>query len=179
MQRLLVKDEEFLEKVEQLKGELDPDDNGHFSFSGSASSKDGAKTREITLDSLNDAYDYIVDNNLDKDSAEYEELREDIRQFIEDNELDVVVKHSKKIQDLLEEVEEAMKDKAKTPTKTVEPEKSEEKNNPEDDSKKAEEEEVRSPRKRPSRSEDEEEAKSEEAAEERPKRRRRLSDEEE
>lgn len=153
------KDDEFLAAIEQLKGEMSADDNSHFSFSGNGSSEKENKGREITLDSLNDAYDYIVDNNLDKDSDEYEELREDIRQFIEDNELDVSVKHSKKTQDLLDEIEEAMEAKSKTPVKPVE--KKEEKPAKEEAKpakKEAEDEEEEEPkprtRKRPARQED-------------------------
>lgn len=191
------KDEEFLAAIEQLKGELSSDDNSHFSFSGNSSSDKESKGREITLDSLNDAYDYIVDNNLDKDSDEYEELREDIRQFIEDNELDVVVKHSKKMQDLLDEVEEAMEAKSKTPVKSAEKkeekpaEKKAEPVKEEAEGDDEEEEEKPRTRKRPARQVEEEEKpepKSEESkeaeeeeeeekpAEEAPRRRRRRSE---
>ncbi len=110
------KDEEFLEAVEKLKGELPADDNSHFSFGGSGKSN-GKESTAITLDSLNQAYDYIIDKNLGRDSDEYEALREDIRQFIEDNDLSdvVVVKHSKKIEDLLNELEEAMEERESAP----------------------------------------------------------------
>ena len=192
------KDDEFLAAIEQLKGELSSDDNSHFSFSGNSSSDKESKGREITLDSLNDAYDYIVDNNLDKDSDEYEELREDIRQFIEDNELDVVVKHSKKMQDLLDEVEEAMEAKSKTPVKSAEKkeekpaEKKAEPVKEEAEGDDEEEEEKPRTRKRPARQVEEEEEKpepkpeeskeaeeeeeEEKPAEEAPRRRRRRSE---
>lgn len=110
------KDEEFLEAVEKLKGELPADDNSHFTFGGSTKAS-GKESTAITLDSLNQAYDFIIDKNLGRDSDEYEALREDIRQFIEDNELSdvVVVKHSKKIEDLLNELEEAMEERESAP----------------------------------------------------------------
>ena len=110
------KDEEFLEAVEKLKGELPADDTSHFTFGGGAKSN-GKESTAITLDSLNQAYDYIIDKNLGRESDEYEALREDIRQFIEDNDLSdvVVVKHSKKIEDLLNELEEAIEERESAP----------------------------------------------------------------
>lgn len=173
----VTKDEEFLAAIETLKGELPSDDTSHFTLGGSSDSKvSDKKESKITLDSLNEAYDYIVDNNLGKDSDEVDELREDIRQFIEDNELDVVVKHSKKLKDLLEEVEDAMEDKSKTPvapakaeTKKEEPE--EEQKAEDEDDKDKEEESVRPARRRPRRpSADEEEvpAKSDDEDNEKP-----------
>lgn len=185
------KDQEFLDAIEQLKGELSTDDNSHFSLSGdNTSGKDNS--RKITLESLNEAYDYIVDKGLGKDSDEYEELREDIRQFIEDNELDVVVKHSKKIEDLLEEIEEALDSKSKTPTKPAAKEEPAEENDDDDDDKNEQEEEKPRTRKRPSRQEEDDEeqkpSKKEEdndddkddnnAAEEQPRPRRRRRSEE-
>lgn len=153
------KDQEFLDAIEQLKGELSTDDNSHFSLSGDNTSDKG-NSRKITLESLNEAYDYIVDKGLGKDSDEYEELREDIRQFIEDNELDVVVKHSKKIPDLLDEIEEALESKSKTPTKPAaasKEEPAEESNDDDDKDEQEEEEEKPRTRKRPSRQEEDNE----------------------
>lgn len=184
----VTKDEEFLAAIETLKGELPSDDTSHFTLGGSSEGR-SADNREskITLDSLNEAYDYIIDNNLGKDSDEVDELREDIRQFIEDNELDVVVKHSKKLKDLLEEVEDAMEDKSKTPVvdakpKKEEPEAAEEDGDGADDDDK-DAAPARPARRRPARPSDEAEentdnGKDEEAdnepEEETPRRRRRT-----
>lgn len=111
------KDEEFLEAVEKLKGELPADDNSHFAFRDEAGASGDKAKSSVTLDGIMEAYDYIVDNNLGRDSDESESLREDIRQFIEDNNLSdvIVVKHSKKLKDLIEELEEVMEERSSKP----------------------------------------------------------------
>ena len=105
------KEPDFIEAVEKLKGELPADDNSHFDLSGAAS-KDSSK-EETTIDSLWAEYDVIVDQDLNEKSDEYQELREKIRQFIEDNGIDVRISRSKNNQQLLEEIDEALDEKAK------------------------------------------------------------------
>ena len=119
------KEPDFLEAVEKLKGELPADDNSHFDLSGAAG-KEGSKD-EVTINSLWNEYDAIVDQDLGERSDEYQELREKIRQFIEDNEIDVRISRSKTNQQILEEIEEALDSAAKTPKKSKsEPEEEEE-----------------------------------------------------
>lgn len=105
------KEPDFIEAVEKLKGELPADDNSHFDLSGAAS-KDNGKD-ETTIDSLWAEYDVIVDQELNEKSDEYQELREKIRQFIEDNGIDVRISRSKNNLQLLEEIDEALDEKAK------------------------------------------------------------------
>lgn len=111
------KEPDFIEAVEKLKGELPADDNSHFDLSGAAS-KDASK-EETTIDSLWAEYDVIVDQDLNEKSDEYQELREKIRQFIEDNGIDVRISRSKNNQQLLEEIDEALDEKAKDKPKEV------------------------------------------------------------
>lgn len=100
------KEPDFIEAVEKLKGELSAEDNSHFDLTG-ASSKDNGK-EEVTIDSLWAEYDIIVDQDLNEKSDEYQDLRERIRQFIEDNGLDVRISRSKNNQQLLEEIDEVL-----------------------------------------------------------------------
>lgn len=109
------KEPDFIEAVEKLKGELPADDNSHFDLSGAAS-KDSSK-EETTIDSLWAEYDVIVDQDLNEKSDEYQALREKIRQFIEDNGIDVRISRSKNNQQLLEEIDEALDEKAKNKPK--------------------------------------------------------------
>lgn len=109
------KEPDFQEAVKTLMAELPADDNSHFDLAGAAN-KEG-KDEEVTLDSLWHEYDNIADQDLSEKSDEYQELREKIRQFIEDNELDVRISRTKNNQVLLEEIEDAMDEKAKTPKK--------------------------------------------------------------
>lgn len=105
------KEPDFIEAVETLKGELPADDNSHFNLS-EAGSKDNGKD-EITIDSLWNEYDAITGQDLSEKSDEYQDLREKIRQFIEDNDLDVRISRSKNNQQLLEDIDEALEAKAK------------------------------------------------------------------
>lgn len=105
------KEPDFIEAVEKLKGELPADDNSHFDLSDAASK--GSSKDETTIDSLWAEYDAIVDQDLNEKSDEYQELREKIRQFIEDNGIDVRISRSKNNQQLLEEIDEALDEKAK------------------------------------------------------------------
>lgn len=112
------KEPDFVEAVEKLKGELPADDTSHFDLNG-ASSKDSGK-EEVTIDSLWAEYDSIIDQDLNEKSDEYQELREKIRQFIEDNGIDVRISRSKNNQQLLEEIDEAL-DSQSNQTKKEEP----------------------------------------------------------
>lgn len=105
---------DFIEAVEKLKGELSPDDTSHFEIS-SAGNKDNDKD-EVTIDSLYAEYDMIVNQDLNEKSDEYQELREKIRQFIEDKDLDVRISRTKNNAQLLEEVEAALTDKKPQPS---------------------------------------------------------------
>lgn len=103
------KEPDFIEAVEKLKGELPADDNSHFDLSGAASKE--SDKEEVTIDSLYREYDAIVDQDLNEKSDEYQDLREKIRQFIEDKGLDVRISRTKNNQQLLQEIEEALDSK--------------------------------------------------------------------
>lgn len=107
------KEPDFVEIVEKLKGELSADDTSHFDLAN-ATNKDNGKD-EVTLDSLYAEYDAIVDQGLNEKSEEYQELREKIRQFIEDKGLDVRISRTKNNLQLLEEIDEALDAQAKQP----------------------------------------------------------------
>lgn len=97
---------DFIEAVEKLKGEMPADDTSHFDLASVDSGK--STSDKVTLDSLWAEYDKIADEGLSERSDEYQELRERIRQFAEDNDLDVRLSRSKNNKQLLEEIEEAM-----------------------------------------------------------------------
>lgn len=101
------KEPDFIEAVEKLKGEMPADDTSHFDLANAGSDKGGASA-EVTIDSLWAEYDKIADAGLSEKSDEYQELREKIRQFVEDKELDVRLSRSKNNKQLLEETEEAL-----------------------------------------------------------------------
>lgn len=107
------KEPDFIEAVETLKGELPADDTSHFDLAN-ASGKDSDKD-EVTIDSLYNEYDSIVDQGLNERSDEYQELREKIRMFIEAKDLDVRISRTKNNLQLLEEIDEALDAQAKQP----------------------------------------------------------------
>lgn len=102
---------DFKDAVAKLEGELPADDNHHFDLA-KAASKD-KKDAEVTVETLWNEFDSINDGGYGEKSDEYQNLREKIRQFAEDNELDVRLAHSKTNKQLLEEVEEAYSEKTK------------------------------------------------------------------
>lgn len=114
---------DFVEAAKKLAGELPQDDNTHFDLAKVDSNENNKE--EVTIDSLWTEYDAIIDQGLNEKSDEYQELREKIRQFIEDNNLDVFISRSKSNQQLLEDIDDAMsaakvKPKQETETETKE-----------------------------------------------------------
>lgn len=112
------KEADFIEAVEKLKGEMPADDTSHFDLANAGSDKGGTVSAEVTIDSLWTEYDKIADAGLSEKSDEYQELREKIRQFAEDNKLDVRLSRTKNNKQLLEEIEEAMDGAAPVSTET-------------------------------------------------------------
>lgn len=109
------KEPDFIEAVEKLKGEMPADDTSHFDIANAGSEKHN-KSAEVTVDSLWNEYDQIVEADLSEKSDEYKELREKIRQFAEDHDLDVRLSRTKNNKQLLEEIEEAMEDASRKPS---------------------------------------------------------------
>ena len=96
---------DFKEAVDKLAGELPADDTSHFDLTGAANKEEDKG--KVTIDSLWGEYDMIIDQDLGEKSDEYQELREKIRQFIEDKRLDVRISKTKNNLQLLNEIEEA------------------------------------------------------------------------
>lgn len=164
------KEADFIEAVEKLKGEMPADDTSHFDLANAGSDKGGAVSAEVTIDSLWTEYDKIADAGLSEKSDEYQELREKIRQFAEDNKLDVRLSRTKNNKQLLEEIEEAMDGAAPVSTEAKaedEPDNNGSEENDDDKNEPAEEaapvERRRRPRPTAEPEDNAEEAKSEEA----------------
>lgn len=107
-------EDDFKAAVDQLRDALSKEDTSHFDLAkvsdkdNSGSSKDDV----VTIDTLWDENDAIEANGLGKDSDEYNELREKIVQYIQDNKLDVRVGHSKSNAQILEDIEEVLENNA-------------------------------------------------------------------
>lgn len=94
--------------IEQIKTLLPSDDNSHFSMDGGSSNNAEAGSNMNDLDALWERFDKLDEAGLDDESAEGQELRTSIKEFIEDNDLDIQIKRSKSNQDLLDECEKAL-----------------------------------------------------------------------
>ncbi len=114
----VMEEEDMKNAIEQLKGELDASDNSHFDLATAGESGQGGT--KLTLENLEDRYDALLDKNLSDDSEEGVDLREDIRAFVEENSIDVALKHSMSTEEMLDLIEEAMK-KAPAKAKAEEP----------------------------------------------------------
>lgn len=99
--------QEIKDCIDQIKLLLPADDQSHFNANGSNNS-DGSSNGKMTIDSLWDLYDKICDEDLDDKSEEGQELRTSIKEFIEENELDVKITRKKSNEDLLKEIDEVL-----------------------------------------------------------------------
>lgn len=119
--------DDFKAIVETLKGELPADDTSHFSISDAKSGDDnGNKGEEITIDSLWAEADALADAGLGRGSDEYAELREKIREFTAEHDIDIRLSASKTNEELLEAIEDAMKEAKKQSSKKQEEKSAEE-----------------------------------------------------
>ena len=118
------KEPDFIEAYEKISGELPSDDKSHFDISSASKDSDNEKTDEVTIDSLWNELDALADAGVDEKSAESQELREKIRQFVQTLDLDVHLSRSKSNQQMLTEIDEALSEREKTvkATPTVEKE---------------------------------------------------------
>lgn len=98
------------EAIEKIKLELPADDKSHFSFDKKERNSDGNENEpeENTIDTLWKRWEDLNDRGIGDKSDEGQELRDDIRAFIDDNDLCVRVVREKSNQDLLEAIEDAL-----------------------------------------------------------------------
>ena len=107
----VMSDPAIQECIDQIKLALPADDNSKFDMNG-ASVEEGAASGAKTIDQLWDAYDDLVKQDLEDFSEEGQEIRDDIRDFIETNNLNIRVDRRKTIQDLLTEIEDTLAEAA-------------------------------------------------------------------
>lgn len=98
------------EAIEKIKMELPADDKSHFSFDKKERKGEGdsEESGEVTLDSLWNRWEDLNDKGIGDKSEEGQNLRDDIRAFIDDNNLRVRVTRGKSNQECLEEIEDAL-----------------------------------------------------------------------
>lgn len=100
---------EIADAIEKIKLELPADDKSHFSFDKKDRNGDGQEeSDELTIEGLWKRWDDLKERGIGDKSDEGQELRDDIRAFIDDNDLRVRVVRGKSNQDLLEDIEDAL-----------------------------------------------------------------------
>ena len=96
------------EAIEKIKMELPADDKSHFSFDKKDHEGEEGGSEEATIDTLWKRWEDLNERGIGDKSDEGQELRDDIRAFIDDNDLHVRVVRGKSNQDLLEAIEDAL-----------------------------------------------------------------------
>ena len=101
----VMRDVEVQNCIEQIKCLLPADDQSHFTLGHSASNNAETESVAETIDSLWERYDRLEEAGLDDKSVEGQDLRISIKEYVESNNLDVRINHTKSNNDLLQEIE--------------------------------------------------------------------------
>lgn len=123
MEMDVMSSKEIAETIEKIKMELPADDKSHFSFDKKERQGEDNEggSNEDELNALWSRWEKLNDRGIGDKSDEGQELRDDIRAYIDEHELDVRVTRNKTNQDLLEDIEDAL-DVAKDAAHAEDPE---------------------------------------------------------
>ena len=99
--------DEIKDCIDQIKMALPADDQSHFSF-GSDDADGTDKGGKMTIDKLWEIYDDLDERKLNDRSEEGQNLRTQIREFIEENDLDIRVDRKKSNLAVLEEIQDLL-----------------------------------------------------------------------
>lgn len=152
----VMSEQRIIDAIDKIKMSLPADDNSHFKLGENSSSEEASGNQAVTIDDLWDLWEKLDEAGISDRSEEGQELRTQIKEFIEENDLDIRVSRTKSNLDLLKEIEEEMKgadSKGDAPiqeepadnTPAPEPEQEPE-NAPQPEQEKVQEEEAESPR---------------------------------
>ena len=107
-----MKEQEIQDCIDQIKLLIPASDQSHFNANG-RSSDGGNGDGAMTLDDLWDMYEEIEKAGLDDKSEEGQNLRTSIKEFIEDNDLDVRISRTRTNADLLGDIQDALEEAEK------------------------------------------------------------------
>lgn len=105
----VMKSQEIKDCIDQIKMALPSDDQSHFSFNNTNEGEEG-DDGAMTLEKLWNLYDEIEGAGKDDRSEEGQNLRTQLREFIEANDLDIRVDRKKSNLAVLEEIEDMLGD---------------------------------------------------------------------
>lgn len=104
--------ESVLDCIDQIKLLLPADDQSHFTLGGNNTGQPAASD-ENGIDALWKTYDQLEEEGLDDKSEEGQNLRASIKEFIEENGMNVRLGRTKTNLDLLNEIEDVLADDVK------------------------------------------------------------------
>lgn len=120
----IMEKEEMKEAIKELEAEIPADDTSSFSLT--KKDKDGNNDDDtssvITVDSLFDLFDELADKGLGDKTEEGQDLRAKIREFIEQEKLNIRITRSTSNSQLLDMIEEEMQTGASESDESNEPE---------------------------------------------------------
>jgi hypothetical protein len=103
----VMSDDRIVDCIDKIKMTLPSDDTSHFTFDGNAADS-SVQSGGNGIDALWDTFDRLDESGLDDKSEEGQDLRADIKEFIESNNLEVTVSRKKTNLDLLKEIEDVL-----------------------------------------------------------------------
>lgn len=105
----VMSDQQIQDCIDKLKMSLPADDNSHFNMDG-GSAETSSSNSKSGIDVLWDTYDHLLDEGLDDKSEEGQNLRADIKEFIEEQGLQIRVSRGKSNEDLLKDIDDILAD---------------------------------------------------------------------
>lgn len=118
--------QEIKDCIDQIKMLLPADDQSHFNANGGGNGD--TASGKVTIDTLWDLYEKLCDEGLDDKSEEGQNLRTSIKEFIEDNDLDIKITRKMSNEDILKEISDILE----SDSADEEPDDEEEEEAPED-----------------------------------------------
>jgi hypothetical protein len=130
MEMDVMSSKEIEEAITKISMELPADDKSHFSFDKKDRNGEGEESDDNSLDGLWSRYEKLEERGIGDKSDEGQELRDAIRDFIDDNDLAIRVTRGKTNKDLLYDIEDAL-EAAKSSPKHADDEAEDDTNEPE------------------------------------------------
>ncbi|MDR1459094.1 MAG: hypothetical protein LBI60_02645 [Bacteroidales bacterium] len=101
----IMEDAEIIDCIDQIKMLLPADDHSHFVLGGKNNETGESATEESGIDALWATFNKLKKKGLDDKSDEGQDLRTSIREFVEENEMNIRLGRGKTNLDLLEEID--------------------------------------------------------------------------
>ena len=106
----VMSEQRIIDAIDKIKMSLPSDDNSHFKLGeNTAADGEASGNQTVTIDDLWDVWEKLDEAGISDRSEEGQDLRTHIKEFIEENDLDIRVSRTKSNLDLLQEIEKELK----------------------------------------------------------------------